>query len=130
MRIPEEIISKGELMDIKENQFLINPKIVYKYVEYAGFYLGSKKKPSLTLCYELSKTKFPRTIISNKASEKFTRGENIYRKAVTNGRVTGEVLVMNKQHDCLGYGIWKDDVLLNVTDVGEFLRKEKQGQIA
>ena len=128
MIIPKELTDKGILIRQGEELFLFNEEPVKNFV-FGGLYLGNDKKPSLPSCYELSKLNYSKTTISNAASEKFTRGENIYRKAVVRGRVTGNVLVMNKQGDCLGIGVWKDDLLLNIRDVGEYLRKEKKNKI-
>ena len=128
MMIPDEILKKGVLIRRGNDLFLFEEAPPVENFVFGGLYLGDKDKPSLHLCYELSRTKFPRTIISNAAVEKFTRGENVFRKAVVKGRVTGTVLVMSKQEDCLGIGKWQDNLLLNIRDVGEYLRKEKENK--
>ena len=125
MKIPEEILKEGIVIDKENNQFLVK-ELLFKDFIFQGLYLGNLQKPSLPLCYELSKTDFPRVVISMRAAEKFTHGENIYRKAISKGNLTGEVLVMNKIGDCLGFARWKDDLLVRVRDVGEFLRTEKE----
>ena len=129
MKIPEEILNKGFLVRKGDDLYLLSREIGFKNFVFGGLYLGNNKTPSLHACYELSKIDFPRTVVSNQAGEKFTRGENVFRKAVVRGRVTGTVLVMNKQGDCLGIGKWKDKILFNVRDVGEYLRSEKAGKM-
>jgi ribosome biogenesis protein Nip4 len=128
MKIPEELLKQGIIIRKGDDLYLFGKKPLNENFVFGGLYLGNTKTPSLHVCYELSKTNFPTATISNQAGEKFTRGENVFRKAVLRGRVTGTVIVLNKQKDCLGIGKWKNNILTNLRDVGEYLRKEKKNK--
>lgn len=129
MIVPDELLKDKFLIRKGDDLFLFDEELPFKNFVFGGLYLGNTDKPGLPVCYELSKTKFPRVTVSNQSAEKFTRGGNVFRKAVVKGRVTGTVLVMNKQGDCLGVGVWGEDLLLNIRDVGEYLRIEKDNGI-
>jgi ribosome biogenesis protein Nip4 len=112
--------SKGTLVNRNGKYFL--SKIDIRNARYLEFYLGTKDVPSMPACFELAKTSFPRVIISNKAVEKFTRGNDIHERAVVSGELQGHVLVFNRAGDCLGMGVWHGDRVKHLVDVGKFLR--------
>lgn len=115
-----ELKGEGEVKNKNGKYFLSNTKI--RNFLYSGVYLGTEETPSLTLCYELSKTNFPRTVISNKAVLAFTHGHDVRGEAVISGKRDGTVLIMNRQGDCLGIGKWDEDRITNLIDIGKFLR--------
>ena len=127
MKIPEEITINGNVIDVANKKYLVS-EMKFKNFLHQGLYLGTNQQISIPLSYELSNINFPKVIISNQAAEKFTHGENIYRKAVIKGNVTGEVVVMNKLGDCIGFGKWENKILTNIRDVGEYLRSEKNNK--
>ncbi|PIO00066.1 hypothetical protein COT72_02765 [archaeon CG10_big_fil_rev_8_21_14_0_10_43_11] len=112
--------NKGTLANHDGNYFLTNT--TRRNFLYSELFLGTKDTPSMNACFELAKTPFPRVIISNKAVEKFTHGNDIHERAVVSGELSGSVLVFNREGDCLGMGIWQGDRVKNVADVGKFLR--------
>ena len=116
----EKVKGTGELINRNGKLFLTNTKI--RNFIYSGLFLGTERTPSTQVCYELSKTSFPRNVISNKAAEVFTHGKDVYERAVTRGQKRGVVLVMNGQGDCLGIGRWEEKTIKNLIDVGKFLR--------
>ncbi len=115
---------KGNQIVVNSNGRLFLTKTSIRNFIYSGVFLGAKDEISATLCFELSKTDFPRIEISNQAAEAFTHGKNIYEKAIIKGEKSDTVLVMNRQGDCIGMGEWEDNTIVNLFDVGSFLREK------
>jgi ribosome biogenesis protein Nip4 len=120
---------KGELRSIARNGFF-----------YAGLYLGKVKKhkffPSFVLLKMLAETEANRIIVDDKAAWLFICGRDIFGKRITalhGSRRKGDyTLILNSFGECLGFGRIIEDidaktevVVKNVSDVGDFLRREK-----
>jgi ribosome biogenesis protein Nip4 len=116
-------------------------KLVPKDFYYAGTYLGKVKKgrffPSFNLLAILGKCDANRIVIDKKAAWLFICGRDVFREGVITiygSRRRGSfTLVLNEFRECLGFGRITDDldsgyakvVVRNVSDVGDFLRRER-----
>jgi ribosome biogenesis protein Nip4 len=116
-------------------------KIARKDFYYAGTYLGKVKNgkffPSFNLLTMLARGEANKVVVDKKAAWLFICGRDIFRKgilAVRGSRKKGDhVLVLNEFGECLGFGKIigslnkgaKTEVAVkNVSDVGDFLRRE------
>ena len=124
--------------------FLLNTallKIVKKTFYYAGTYMGKVKNgkffPSFNLLTMLAKGEANKIIVNKKAAWLFICGRDVFRQgilAVRGSRKRGDhALVLNEFGECLGFGKIigsldedaKTEVTVkNVSDVGDFLRRE------
>jgi ribosome biogenesis protein Nip4 len=110
---------------------------------YAGLYLGKVKNvhffPSFNLLSMLAKGKANKVVVDRKAAWLFICGRDVFRRgvlAIHGSRRKGDyALVMNEFGECLGFGkilcsadgaVQDAEVALkNVSDVGDFLRRER-----
>ncbi len=110
---------------------------------YAGLYLGKVKNarffPSFNLLAMLAKGKANKVVVDRKAAWLFICGRDVFRRgvlAIHGSRRKGDyALVMNEFGECLGFGkilcsgdgaVKGADVAVeNVSDVGDFLRRER-----
>ncbi len=126
--------------------FLLNQKLqglVRKDFYYAGVYLGKVKNgvffPSFNLLAMLAKGRANKVIVDRKAAWLFICGRDVFRRGVLSmrgSRRKGDyVLVMNGFGECLGLGKilcgldadvqGAEVVVKNVSDLGDFLRRER-----
>jgi ribosome biogenesis protein Nip4 len=130
----------------KENRyFLLNEnlkKLIMAHFFYAGIYLGKLKNgkffPSFSLLRMIAETKANKAIVDDKTAWLFICGRDVFKqgivKAVGSKRNGDYTLILNGHGECLGFGRIlynlgeeKDDVAIkNVSDIGDFLRREKQ----
>jgi ribosome biogenesis protein Nip4 len=117
--------------------------IVSRDFFYAGVYLGKAKEgkffPSFNLLSMLAKKDANRIVVDSKAAWLFICGRDILTKSVVrvfgSGQKHSNVLVLNEFGECLGFGRIvgnlsekgrSDDIAVrNVSDVGDFLRRER-----
>jgi ribosome biogenesis protein Nip4 len=108
---------------------------------YAGAYLGKVKKdrffPSFILLSMLATARANKVIVNEKAAWLFVCGRDILaegNKDVQGSRRRGDfTLVLNVFGECLGFGRLLNDLsskdlgvaVQNVSDVGDFLRRER-----
>lgn len=125
--------------------FLLNEallKVVRKDFYYAGTYLGKVKSgkffPSFNLLTMLAKGEANKVVVERKTAWLFICGRDIFRKGILGvhgSRKKGDhTLVLNEFGECLGFGrivgsldgaAKKNEVAVaNVSDVGDFLRRE------
>jgi len=125
--------------------FLLNEallKVVRKDFYYAGTYLGKVKNgkffPSFNLLTMLAKGEANKIVVERKTAWLFICGRDIFRKGILGvhgSRKKGDhTLVLNEFGECLGFGrivgsldgaAKKNEVAVaNVSDVGDFLRRE------
>ncbi len=131
----------------KENRFfLLNQKLkdlVSEDFFYAGVYLGKVKDgvffPSFNLLAMIAERKEANNIIVNdKVEWLFVCGRDVFKRGIT--KVVGSkkrgdcTLILNQHDECLGFGKILhnlDDenknrvVVKNISDIGDFLRREK-----
>jgi ribosome biogenesis protein Nip4 len=124
--------------------FLLNTallKVAQKNFYYAGTYLGKVKNgkffPSFNLLAMLAEGEANKVVVEKKAAWLFICGRDIFRKGIVamhgSQRKGDHVLVLNELGECLGFGrivrsldgAAKGEVAVrNVSDVGDFLRRE------
>ncbi len=136
-----------DLMVEKSGRFyLINPvlKLLVKQdFFYAGVFLGKAKEgkffPSFNLLGMLSKKGANRVVVDSKAAWLFICGRDILGKSIVRiqgpGRKNTNTLVLNEFGECLGFGRIIENLngeagdnqiaVRNVSDVGDFLRRER-----
>jgi len=139
-------VSLDESLVVKEQNryFLINEnlkKLMAKDFYYAGVYLGKTKNgkffPSFSLLAMIAARKANKVVVDAKSAWLFICGRDIFRRGIVKASDSEEkgasVLVLNKYGECLGFGTItrdlnkggeKDVVVKNVSDVGDFLRRE------
>ena len=130
----------------KENRFfLINKnlkRLLSKDFFYAGTYLGKIKNrkffPSFSLLSMIAERKANKLIVDKKTEWLFICGRDLYKqgimKVMGSKRKGDYTLILNQHGECLGFGRILQDldeeiggvVVKNVSDVGDFLRREKQ----
>jgi ribosome biogenesis protein Nip4 len=135
---PHLIVQKGG------RYFLLNEnlqKIFRKNFYYAGTYIGKIKKgkffPSFNFLMMLAKGEANKIVVDKKAAWLFICGRDIFRTGiltVRGSRKKGDhTLVLNEFGECLGFGkiigslevaAATEPVVKNVSDVGDFLRRE------
>lgn len=130
----------------KKGRYFFLSKTLRRFVQedfyYAGIYLGKVKNgkffPSFDLLSLMAKSKANKVVVNRKASWLFICGRDIFRKGiVTVQGLRGKndyTLVMNEHSECLGFGRIvcdldssgkdTDIVVRNISDVGDFLRRE------
>lgn len=110
---------------------------------YAGTYLGKVKHgiffPSFILMAMLAEKESNKVAVDDKTAWLFICGRDVFRRGIQN--VSGSVrkgdyaLIVNRHNECLGFGriLHNIDkvrekskvVVKNVSDIGDFLRREK-----
>lgn len=126
--------------------YLVNPilkTIVREDFFYVGVYLGKVKEgkffPSFNLLGMLSKKETNRVIVDRKTAWLFICGRDILRKSIVRVQGSGEkntnTLVLNEFGECLGFGriveklsdlaVIDKIAVRNVSDIGDFLRRER-----
>ena len=125
--------------------FLLNEKtqsFIRKDFYYAGTYLGKAKKgrffPSFNLLAILARGEASKIVADKKAAWLFICGRDIFRRGILavhgSWKKGDHTLVLNEFGECLGFGkiigsldeaAKKMEVAVkNVSDVGDFLRRE------
>jgi len=135
-----------DLMVKKEGRYFLLTRLLRRFIledfYYAGAYLGKTKAgkffPSFNLLRKMGENKANSVVVDRKASWLFICGRDIFRKGISapNGplKVNDYVLVLNECNECLGFGrivcnlnaVGKgtDVAVKNISDVGDFLRRE------
>jgi len=151
--INEFIRQFGAGINLKENlvvknknrYFLLNEnlkKLVAKDFFYAGIYLGKTKNgkffPSFNLLRMMAREKANKIIVDKRTEWLFICGRDIFKQGIV--KVMGSkrkgdyTLILNQHVECLGFGKIlrnldgeKEGVVVkNISDIGDFLRREKQ----
>jgi ribosome biogenesis protein Nip4 len=126
--------------------YLVNPflkQLVRQDFFYAGVYLGKVKEgkffPGFNLLRMLAKNGANRIILGRKAAWLFICGRDVLGTSIVRvwgpGRKNTNTLVVNEFGECLGFGrivenlrgegVVNQIVVRNVSDVGDFLRRER-----
>ncbi|MCL5876327.1 MAG: hypothetical protein M1540_00760 [Candidatus Bathyarchaeota archaeon] len=143
-----DIALNPELTVEKNGRFyLVNaalkPLMVRSDFFYAGVFLGKAKEgkffPSFNLLSIIAKKDAARIVVGSKAAWLFICGRPILAKSVLrvfgSGKKNTHVLVLNEFGECLGFGrivgnlrdkgAMDEIAVRNVSDVGDFLRRER-----
>jgi ribosome biogenesis protein Nip4 len=144
-RVNARLVLGSELVFEKDGRyFLLNSSlksVIRDDFFYAGAYLGKVKKgkffPSFILIAMLAAGKANKVVVNEKAAWLFVCGRDILAegiKEVQGSRRRGDfTLVLNAFGECLGFGRILSDLssnqlgaaVQNVSDVGDFLRRER-----
>jgi ribosome biogenesis protein Nip4 len=136
-----------DFLVVKEGRYFVVDAALKSFVQpsffYAGVFLGKVKGgkffPSFNLLGMLAKKDANRVVVDGKAAWLFICGRDILGKSITrvygSGRKNTNVLVLNGFGECLGFGriVGKlsglaganEIAVRNVSDIGDFLRRER-----
>jgi ribosome biogenesis protein Nip4 len=137
-------LDENLIVDRGGRRFLLNEDLRHFVSEdafYAGTYLGRVKdgrfSPSFNLLRIIAERKANKVIVNRKTEWLFICGRDVFRSGITDivgsKRKGDYVLVLNRHHECLGYGEilhnldanTKGVAVRNILDIGDFLRREK-----
>ena len=146
VKLGSEFFLKADLTVEKAGRyFLLNQKLqglIRRDFYYAGTYLGKVKNglffPSFNLLAMLAKDRANKIVVDRKAAWLFICGRDVFRRSILTmhgaRRKGNYTLVMNEFDECLGFGkllCSLDDyvegtevVIKNISDLGDFLRRE------
>jgi ribosome biogenesis protein Nip4 len=133
------------IVENAQRYYFINPalrKLAGRDFYYAGLYLGKVKKgvffPSFNLLNMLVAAAANKVILDRKTAWLYICGRDVFRTGIlkmTGSKRKGDAtLVLNEFGECLGFGrimgqideSGKNDIIIkNVSDVGDFLRRER-----
>lgn len=94
----------------------------------SGLVLGHKKnnfKPSLYLLELIAKDSSKKIVINSKAEWLFLCGRDVFKDSILKKNATEFCLVQNEKDENLGFGLIKGNLVKNMLDRGDFLRREK-----
>jgi len=140
-------LDENLIVERQSRVFLLNNRLkglVLRDFYYAGVYLGKVKNgvffPSFPLLAMIAERRANRIVVDERTEWLFVCGRDIFRKGIIT--VSGSTkrgahtLVLNKGCECLGFGRIlcnldaEEDrrkvVVKNVSDVGDFLRRERK----
>jgi len=138
-------LDKNLIVKRRDRYFLLNDglkRLILKDFFYAGTYLGKTKGgkffPSFNLLRMIAGEKANKVIVDKKTEWLFICGRDIFKQGITevmgSKRKGDYTLILNQYGECLGFGKIlcnlgkaKDGVVIeNISDIGDFLRREKQ----
>jgi ribosome biogenesis protein Nip4 len=138
-------LDKNLIVKRRDRYFLLDDslkRLISKDFFYAGTYLGKAKRgkffPSFNLLRMIAGKKANEVIVDKKTEWLFICGRDIFRQGITevmgSKRKGDYTLILNQHGECLGFGKVlcnldkvKDGVVIeNISDIGDFLRREKQ----
>lgn len=143
-RFGAKISVDDNLVVQKENRyFLINENLkrtMLKSYIYAGSFLGETRNgkffPGFELLRLIAEKDSNKIVVDGKSEWLFMCGRDVFKRGIVNmaglGKKGSYTIVLNQNHDCLGFGRImcdlqkaKDGVVVkNLLDVGDFLRRE------
>lgn len=121
----------------EDNRYYILPEEVKKTKENisrsvfsAGAFMGEKKKgrfyPSLLFIEKLAKISDKKVFLGKKAEWLFLCGRDVFIRSIEKKNTsTGYVFIQNLKDENLGIGRFREKVLENMIDRGDYLRREK-----
>lgn len=137
-------LDENSLLKKQNRLFLVSKRLktlVSKDFFYAGIYLGKTEDgkffPSANLLRMIAEEPANKVVVDEKTEWLFTCGRDVFKQGVIqvqgSGRKGDYTLVLNKHHECLGFGMILVDldkereraVIKNMFDIGDFLRREK-----
>jgi ribosome biogenesis protein Nip4 len=143
-KVNAKLVLNPQLVVEKEGRYYLLSKrlrgVARKDFYYAGRYLGKEKNhkffPSFNLLSMLAETKANKVVVDDKAAWLFICGRDVFGKRITavygSKRKGDFTLILNEFGECLGFGRISHSldlknagaVVRNVSDVGDFLRRE------
>ncbi len=131
----EKIIDEKDLVKYGNEYFLIDKRfeVLKQKPFYAGIFIGKNKGdnfiPSLWLLQELSNKIHKKIFVNEKGEWMFICSRDILKESITkteNVKKGDYCLVVNQYNECLGYGIFEDNKVKRIFDIGDFLRRERK----
>jgi len=137
-------LTQNLIVKRRNRYFLLNEnlkRLVSKDFFYAGTYLGKTKNgkffPSFNLLKMIAEKKANKIIVDKKTEWLFICGRDIFKQGIIklmgSKRKGDYTLILNQHGECLGFGkilcaLDKEEgvAVKNVSDIGDFLRREKQ----
>jgi len=138
-------LDKNLIVKRRDRYFLLNDslkRLISKDFFYAGTYLGKTKRgkffPSFNLLRMIAEEKANKVIVDKNTEWLFICGRDIFKQGITEAmgskRKGDYTLILNQHGECLGFGkiLCNLDnakggvVIENISDIGDFLRREKQ----
>jgi ribosome biogenesis protein Nip4 len=136
-------LDKNLILKRRDRYFLLNDclkRLISKGFFYAGIYLGKAKRrrffPSFNLLGMIAGKKANKVIVDKKTEWLFICGRDIFKQGIAevmgSKRKGDYTLILNQHGECLGFGKIlchldkaKDGVVIeNISDIGDFLRRE------
>jgi len=137
-------LDKNLIMKRRDRYFLLNDslkRLISKDFFYAGTCLGKTKRgkffPSFNLLRIIAGKKANKVTVDKKTEWLFICSRDIFKQGITeemgSKRKGDYTLILNQHGECLGFGRIlcnldkaKDGVVIeNISDIGDFLRREK-----
>lgn len=138
-------LDKNLIVKKQNRYFLLNKnlkRLTSKDFFYAGAYLGKTKSgrffPSFNLLRMVAEEKANKIIVDGKTEWLFICGRDVFKQGIIkmlgSKRKDDHTLILNQHGECLGFGRIlgnldreKEEVVVkNISDIGDFLRREKQ----
>jgi len=141
------VLLDSDLIVEKQNRYyLLNQslkRLITKEFFFAGTYLGKIKDgkffPSFNLLTTIAKQRANKTTVDEKTEWLFICGRDIFKQGILNiegsKRKGNYTLIMSQHNECLGFGRIirnieeekneKEVVVRNISDIGDFLRREQ-----
>jgi ribosome biogenesis protein Nip4 len=139
-------LNKSLIVSKQDRYFLVNERLrglIQEDFFYAGTYLGKVKHgiffPGFILLAMLAEGKSNKIVVDDKTAWLFICGRDVFKRGVQNvlgsARKGDHALIVNRHNECLGFGriLHNIDevrdknkvVVKNISDIGDFLRREK-----
>lgn len=139
-------LDKNLIVQKQDRYFLLNENLrrqIQKDFFYAGIYLGKVKNrtffPSFNLLAMIAERKTNKIIVDEKAEWLFICGRDLFERGILqvigSKRKGDYTLIVNQRNECLGFGKILHDmnekkgkhnvVVKNISDIGDFLRRER-----
>jgi ribosome biogenesis protein Nip4 len=146
-RLKTDLRLREDLIVERRNRYFLVRRTLRGFVQrdfyHAGAYLGKIKNgvffPSFILLSMIAEQKANKVVVDGKTAWLFVCGRDIFKRGILNvsgsGRKGNYALVLNEHGECLGFGRVLSDigkvedpkkvVIKNVSDIGDFLRRER-----
>jgi ribosome biogenesis protein Nip4 len=94
--------------------------------ECIGHQRGNKTIPSIDELQKIAKTA-KKVTLTEKGEWLFICGRDVRVKHAQN-EAKGIVCVMNQHNECIGYGDYQQEKIINLFDIGDLLRRERKSR--
>jgi len=139
-------LDKNLIVEKQNRYFLVGKdirRLVQKDFFYAGAYLGKVKDgvffPSFILLATIAEGEANKIMVDEKTAWLFICGRDVFKQGTLNAKGSKRkgdyTLVLNHRNECLGFGKILHNldevedknkvVVRNISDIGDFLRREK-----
>lgn len=138
-------LDKNLIVKRQGRYFLLNDslkRLILKDFFSAGTYVGKTRRgkffPSFNLLRMIAGREANKVIVDNNTEWLFICGRDIFKQGITevmgSKRKGDYTLILNENNECLGFGkilcnldkATEGVVIENISDIGDFLRREKQ----